>query len=389
MIKYSLGIDISMKSFHVCLSVIAIDQQVKVKASKKFTNNISGFKELHDWIQKHYKQPDLPLQIVMEATGVYFEQCALFLFKKGYTVIVLLPNKAKNYLKSKGLKSKNDTIDAKGLAQMGAEQKLEPWQPMGDFFYTLRSLTRHHESLQALKTNINNQLHADNAGMYANKEVGKQLKKLITTIEKQLEEMEESIEKHVASDQEVYEKVMGICKIKGVGLLTVATVIAETNGFLLFKNIPQVVSYPGYDVIENQSGDHVGKTKISKKGNSHIRRILHLPAFNVVRYQVSPFVQLFNRTLLKHHVKMKSYVAVQKKLLVIIYTLWKNNKAFDENHYEQNTTRDGESAHSSRFSFAEAVGNVNEKNSPDVNPGYTRCTTVEVSSFAPSRLLQK
>jgi transposase len=260
---------------------------------------------------------------------------------------------------------------------------------MNDFFYTLRSLTRHHESLQALKTNVNNQLHADNAGMYANKEVGKQLKKLIATIDKQLQDMEKAIEKHLASDQEVQQKVMGICKIKGIGLLTVATLVAETNGFLLFKNSPQLVSYCGYDVIENQSGTHIGKTKISKKGNSHIRRILHLPAFNVVRYQVSPFLQLFNRTIQKHHVKMKSYVAVQKKLLVIIYTLWKNNKPFDENHYEQNTTQEVEPVHSSRFSFEEAVRVAKEKNSPDVNQGYTRCTTVEVSSFAPSRLLQK
>ncbi|MCA1760209.1 MAG: IS110 family transposase, partial [Bacteroidales bacterium] len=34
----------------------------------------------------------------------------------------------------------------------------------------------------------------------------------------------------------------------------------------------------------NQSGKHVGKTKISKKGNAHIRRILHMPALNVVNF---------------------------------------------------------------------------------------------------------
>jgi transposase len=159
MIKYSVGIDISMKSFHACLSVIDCQQQVKVKASRKFTNNATGFKELQNWIQKQYKQNDIPLQIVMEATGVYYEQSAMYLFKQGFTVAVALPNKAKKYLQSTGLKSKNDKIDARGLAQMGAEQKLEPWQPMNEFFYILRALTRHHESLQCLKTNINNQLH--------------------------------------------------------------------------------------------------------------------------------------------------------------------------------------------------------------------------------------
>jgi transposase len=388
MIKYSLGIDISMKMFHACLSVIDSQQQIKVKASRKFTNNVTGFKEMHEWIEKHYKLKDIPFQIVMEATGVYYEQCAMYLFKNGFTVVVVLPNKAKKYLQATGLKSKNDKIDAKGLAQMGAEKKLEPWQPMDDYYYTLRSLTRHHESLQKLKTNINNQLHADNAGMYANKQVGKQLKKLSETIDKQIKEIEQSIQEHIASDDAVRRKIDGIIKIKGVGLITVATALAETNGFLLFKNIPQVVSYAGYDVIEAQSGKHIGKTKISKKGNAHIRRILHMPAFNVVRYQVSPFVQLFNRTLQKHNIKMKSYVAVQKKILVIIYSLWKNGQTFNEEYYKGITTRDGESVHPSRLSFEEAV-QFAEKNSSDMHQSYTRCTTVEVSPFAPSRLLQK
>ena len=388
MIKYSLGIDISMKIFHACLSIIDNQQQVKVKATRKFTNNLAGFRDLHDWIKKHYKQHDIPLCIIMEATGVYYEQCAMYLHKKSFCVVVVLPNKAKKYLQATGLKSKNDKIDAKGLAQMGAEQKLAPWQPMDDFYYTLRSLTRHRESLHNLKTNLKNQLHADNAGLYANKEVSKQLNKLIETIDKQITANENSIEKHIASDDIVHQKIDNIRKIKGVGLMTVATILAETNGFMLFENVPQLVSYSGYDIVENQSGNHTGKTKMSKKGNGHIRRILHMPAFNVIRHQVSPFLQLFNRTIQKHHIKMKSYVAVQKKILVIIYSLWKNNQAFDENYYTKNTTADVESVHPSRLSFVEAV-QFAQKSSPKINQGYTRCTTAEVSSFAPSRLLQK
>lgn len=388
MIKYSLGIDISMKEFHACLSVIDNQQYIRIKASRKFTNNLTGFRELVVWIKKHYKHQDIPLQIVMEATGVYYEQCAMYLFKQGFTVAIVLPNKAKKYFQATGLKSKNDKIDSRGLAQMGAEKKLEPWQPMDDYYYTLRSLTRHHESLQNLRTNIKNQLHADNAGMYANKQVGKQLNKLIETINSQMEVMEQSIEDHIASNETVQQKVNGIIKIKGVGILTVATLLAETNGFLLFKNIPQLVSFAGYDVVENQSGKHIGKTKISKKGNSHIRRILHMAAFNVVRYQVSPFVQLFERTFKKHGIKMKSYVAVQKKLLVIVYSLCKNNQAFRIEANKGYTIRDEEPELPSRLSFEEAV-QAAQKNSSDLHQSYTRCTIVEVSPFAPSRLVQK
>ena len=61
--------------------------------------------------------------IVMEATGIYYEQVAMCLFKRNYAVSVVLPNKAKKYLQSLGLKSKNYSIDAQGLSRMGAEQR--------------------------------------------------------------------------------------------------------------------------------------------------------------------------------------------------------------------------------------------------------------------------
>jgi transposase len=331
MLKYSLGVDISKKDIHACLSVIDAKQQVKIKASSKFGNRAHGFKEMLLWVTRHKKETTVPLVITMEATGVYYESCALFLFKAGLDVAVVLPNKAKNYMKAVGLKTKNDKIDAAGLAQMGAQQCLELWQPLDEFFYTLRALTRHHQSLQELKTNINNQLHADQHSIYSSKTVIKQLKKLIIGLDNQLNEVEQEIHDHLYSNAAVAEKIGHIIQIKGLGYMTVATILAETNGFELFKSIPQLVSYAGYDVIENQSGDHKGKTKISKKGNSHIRRAMHMPAFNMIKYDVGDFKPFFGRILEKHHQKMKGYVAVQKKLLVLMYTLWKRNEAFRPN----------------------------------------------------------
>lgn len=343
MLKYALGMDASKKDIHVCLSVIDFRQQVKVKASSKFSNSIQGFRDLLSWLNRHKKESDIPLVNVIEATGVYYEACALFLFKAGLDVAVVLPNKAKKYLQALGLRSKNDKIDAAGLARMGAEQCLELWQPMDEFFYTLRAMTRHHQTLQELRTSINNQIHADEHGIYSIKSVSKQNKKLKAAIEKDLEEIEHAIHDHLYNDPEVAQKINHITAIKGLGYMTVATILAETNGFVLFKSISQLVSYAGYDIVENQSGSHHGKTKISKKGNSRIRRVLHLPAFNMVRYDVGNFKTFFERVLSKHNYKMKAYVAVQKKLLMIIYTLWKKNEAFDPDHLA-NTSGDEETA---------------------------------------------
>jgi len=328
MIKYCLGVDVSKKDLHCCLSVIDQTQNVSVKGSRKFLNNSEGFKALHAWTQKQHKQQSIPLVVVMEATGIYYEQLALWLFQSGYALSVVLPNKAKKYLQATGLKSKTDKTDAQGLARMGAEQRLELWQPMAAFFYESRALTRQHQSLQELKTSLTNQQQAQAVSMQVNKLVTKQLKALIAAVDKQLKDLQAAIEKHIGGNPEVAERVANICKIKGLGLLAVAVVLAETNGFALFNNSRQLVSYAGYDVVENQSGNHRGRTRISKKGNARIRRVLHLPAFNMIRYEQRPFLALYTRTLQKHDQKMKSYVAVQKKLLVLIYALWKQNKPY-------------------------------------------------------------
>jgi transposase len=80
----------------------------------------------------------------------------------------------------------------------------------------------------------------------------------------------------IDSDHVIKEKIANICKIKGIGMLTAATILAETNGFELFKNYKQLVSYAGFDVVERESGTITGKTKY-QKGNGHIRRALFMP----------------------------------------------------------------------------------------------------------------
>jgi transposase len=324
----------------------------------------------------------------MEATGVYYENCALYLFSSGYSVSVMLPNKAKKWMQAEGIKSKNDKIDAAGLSKIAAEKVLELWEPAAEYYYQLRCLTRHYQSLQENKTAIGNQLHAEEHGMYKNKIVIAHLNRSIVLIDKQLEELETAIEHHLSSDTQVAEKVEKICKIKGVGILTVAVILAETNGFALFKNAPQLVSYAGYDVVENQSGTHKGKTKISKKGNSRIRRALHMPALSAVRHKQKPFIDLFERTFEKHHIKMKSYVAVQKKLLVLIYALWKNNTAFDVNH-KNKYTKEQEQALPLGSAVAVIDNTDQQKNSPTIAGLHKVNIPSEQSQYASSRLSQR
>lgn len=336
-LKYALGVDVSKDEHQVCLSVIDDQQRVTIKASRKFANTLKGFQQLESWLQKQRKL-ELPLVILLEATGVYHEQLAWFLHQKAYALSIILPNKAKAYLKAIGLKSKNDSIDAAGLARMGAEQRLPLWQPCSEQLAKLKMLSRHYESLQHTKTGLNNQLHALEHAYQPEKTVISSLQRLLKEIDRQLERTEKRIETLLKKDAALQEKVEQITtSIKGLGIKTVVTIIAETDGFSTIQNQRQLTSYAGYDVVENQSGKRVGKTKISKKGNSHIRRAMHMPALNMVRYEVKPFAGLYERIYARTGIKMKAYTAIQRKLLMLIYTLWKKNQAYQEDFYTDKT----------------------------------------------------
>jgi len=283
------------------------------------------------WSAKHCKE-NIPVIFLMEATGVYYEQLAWFLFQKDKHVSIIVPNKAKRYKESLGLRSKNDSIDAKGLSRMACEQHLKAWQPLSTNIYAMRLITRQIERLSSLVTQLNNQLHALQHGMHRDKSIEKMIEKSIASFKKQKEQLESKIETIINGDATLKERFEQICRIKGLGVQTLAVIIAETDGFALMENQSQLVSYAGYDVVENQSGTRHGKTRISKKGNSHIRRALHMPALNMVRYQQAPFASLYERIYDKSKIKMKGYTAIQRKLLVIIYTLWKKKEAYDPNY---------------------------------------------------------
>jgi len=160
----------------------------------------------------------------------------------------------------------------------------------------------------------------------------------------------------VKSDDFLWERVEKICEVKGLGIITIATIIAETGGFKLFTSRSQLVSYAGYDVIEKESGTSVkGNPKISKKGNRFIRRALYFPAISTVKHEPQ-FQQTYERIVVKTTIKKKALVAVQRKLLLLIYALFTKNEAYDVKYAEKKKKQE----------------NQNEENCrQELNPAYS------------------
>lgn len=334
-LKQSVGIDCSKDELVVTFHQLTDELQVVCKASEVFSNNEQGFKRLLKWNGK-LADKRCDSIFVVEATGVYHERLAYFLADHECKVSVVLPNKAKHFAQTLTIKTVNDKVASQALSIMGIEKNLDVWQKPAEVYAQLKHLTREREQLMDQRTASKNQLHAEQHQAQQSKHTVKRIKSLIRLLESQLAEVEKEIKELINQTPELKARIDHICSVPGIGLTTAATIVAETNGFNLIRNVKQLVSYAGLDVVEKLSGTSVkGKPHISGKGNHHLRKCLFFPAMSAVKY-VAPWQLLHQRLVNKHGIKMKAYTAVMRKLLVIAYVLWKTEEDFNKNYIKSN-----------------------------------------------------
>lgn len=330
-VKQVAGIDVAQKELVVSLGRMYDDWNPEVYAHKTFANTEAGFIALIIWVRKQMQQ-DAAVRFVMEATGVYHESLAYYLTEKGFEVSIVLPNKISNYFRTLDVKTVTDKTASAAIALFGLERKLDSWQQPKGLYKTLRQLTRERGQLVEERTTIKNQLHAEQAEARPNKKTISRIKKRIELLNKQEREIKAEIDELIKEDKEMKQLLIIICSLPGIGLLTAVTVLAETNGFDLIRNKRQLASYAGFDVKEKQSGTSVkGKPRISKKGNKYLRKAMHFPALTAIRHD-ERFKAVFARIVSKQGIKMKAAVAVQRKLLEMVYTLYNTRTLYDKEY---------------------------------------------------------
>jgi transposase len=125
-----------------------------------------------------------------------------------------------------------------------------------------------------------------------------------------------------------------ILSLKGVGPVTAAGLIGEVGDFTKFSTISEMMKLAGLDLYEVSSGKHRGKLRISKRGRSHMRKLLYLAALSTVR-KGGAMHEWYQRALDRGMIKTKALVAVSRKLLGIIFALVRNHSVYRENYMKQ------------------------------------------------------
>lgn len=337
-VKQVLAIDVDQKLLVTTLGRMYDDWTPELYAQKTFDNTKKGFEALLTWVKKN-TVTEVAVRFIMEATGVYHEQVAYFLDANNEEVTVVLPNKISNYMRTLEVKTITDKTASEAIARFGLERKLELWRRPKCVYKKLRQLTRERDQLVAERTMVKNQLHAEQAEAEPGKSSIARIKTRIKMLDEQEQEIKAEISQFIATDTEMKKVVVLLCSLSGIGILTAATVLGETNGFELIRNRRQLASYAGFDVKEKQSGTSVkANPKISKKGNKYLRKAMHMPALAAIRHD-ERFKAVFARIVSKHGIKMKAAVAVQRKLLEMIFTLYKTNKKYDKEYLTNDTVQ--------------------------------------------------
>lgn len=337
-VKQVAGIDVAQKELVVTLGRMLDDFSIELFSYKVFKNNDSGVKLLVDWVNK-LTDYDVPVRYVMEATGVYHQKLAYYLVDNGCEISIVLPNKISNYIRTLELKTITDKSCSQAIAQFGLERKLDKWAKPKSIYKELQQLTRERDQIVQERSVIKNQIHAEKTESEPNQKSLERMQARIRFLNSQEKEIKADITDIVNKDPDLKQVINNITTIPGVGELTAVIVLAETNGFELIRNKSQLSSYAGLDVKEKQSGTSVkGKPRISKKGNRNLRKSMHLPSLTAVKWDEN-FKNIYARLISKNGIKMKALVAVQRKILELIYILFKNETVYDKEYITKNSAQ--------------------------------------------------
>ena len=158
-------------------------------------------------------------------------------------------------------------------------------------------------------------------------------------LEKQIKMTEQELERQL-KETGFYESLISI---QGIGIVSAAMFVGEVGDINRFDSYEQIRRYAGLNLVENSSGNHKGKTTISKRGRSLLRSILYRMAFTMVsKNKEMKELYKYLTTRKENQLKKKqAIVAVIGKILQIIYAVvtkneeYKATRVFSQDRLEQ------------------------------------------------------
>lgn len=249
--------------------------------------------------------------VVCEATGGYERHILDAAVALGIEAHLAHGTKVRHFARYKGRNAKSDPIDARVLAQYGAEtDDLRRYQPPSQADRDLRALDARRQELKvALQAETNRLEHVSHPAVFASLQASRQ------SLTRMLEDIEAEIERLLAREADLARKVALARTVPGVGPVVATTLLAHMPqiGSLARGQAPALAGLAPYD---NDSGKMRGRRHV-QGGKPAVRRCLYMAA--LVAMRVCPHLRDFAQRIRARGKPFKvAATAVMRKLLVII-----------------------------------------------------------------------
>lgn len=320
-----VGIDIAAQTLAVCIASPAVSPS---PPTLTLPNTTAGWEHLIAAMTRAGGAPTTTL-VVMEATGAYWQGGATALHTAGWAVSVISPGSARAFAHARMRRAKTDAVDAALLADYGQAMQPARWSPPPAAVSALQLLVRQRDDLQQVRVETRNRQHALARLPAVPAAVHDSWAALLAVIETQLQAVDVAIREQAAASVTLASEIARVQTIVGVGLLTAAIIVSETQSLRGQATPQQVVAYAELDPAPHQSGTSVrGACHISKTGNARLRQAMYMAALSAARFNpiLKPF---YERLLARGKAKKVALVAVARKLLALAVTLLRTERDFD------------------------------------------------------------
>lgn len=312
---FYLGIDVAKDKLDSALQLANGKYKNKV-----VENNLSGFKQLGEWL---VKQKITTLHVCMEATGIYWEAVAEYLADQGMQVSVVNPAQIKAFGKSHGVRSKTDPIDAQSIALFCAQHRPPAWQAPASAERALRAMVLRLETLQIMCTQESNRL------LVARDAVKPGITSHIEWLDKEINALAKKISEHLDNDPDLKGKRALLDSIPGMGERSIATYLAFYANPAHFGNARRAAAFAGVEPRHHESGSSVKRPPhMSKIGHAFLRKAFYMPAM-VTLYKTAWGKRFRERFAAAGKPPKLIIGAMMRKLIHVAFGVLKSGKMFD------------------------------------------------------------
>lgn len=314
-----VGIDVSCKTLDCAWFDDGKKKHIKVN------NDLNGFKRI-------YEESPKDAAFVMEATGSYYLNVALFLDEKQRYVSVVNPLRVNGFMKADLCRSKSDKADALAIARFGAEKQPTAWKAPTKEMAEMQQLRTLADKLASQIVQLTNEEHAFTQSVLASLDAVLSIRYAVRALKEEKERVEVRLDE--IAEKTFPKEVELITTITGVGRATAIRVIATIGDFTRFQSCRQLVSFLGLSPTLKQSGTSLhSRGHISRLGGPRIRSALYFCAIAASRFNAQ-CKQMWDRMTEKNKPGKVILMAIENKLIRQMYAVVISNKPYDPHFAE-------------------------------------------------------